>query len=97
MADLTDGLYESILDEDLRDILERRPELRSVFGKFEAHEEPGRYAAFLAKVVEKALRLEANSIARLELCNAVVERIAGFENRNFLLGHRLVPAEKPIL
>jgi hypothetical protein len=32
MASLPDGLYESILDEDLRDTLKDRPELRSVFG-----------------------------------------------------------------
>jgi len=61
MAGLPDGLYESILDEDLRDILKDRPELRSVFGKIEADEEPARYAAFLAKVLERALHLEVNS------------------------------------
>ena len=54
MAGLPDGLYESIFDEDLRDILEDRPELRAVFGKIEADEEPSRYAAFLAKVLERA-------------------------------------------
>ena len=48
MADLPDGLYESILDEDLRDLLKDRPELRSVFGKIEADDEPARYAAFLS-------------------------------------------------
>jgi hypothetical protein len=51
MAGLTDGLYESLLDEDLRDILKDRPELRSVFGKIEADEEPARYAAFLERHV----------------------------------------------
>ena len=97
MADLPDGLYESILDEDLRDLLKDRPELRSVFGKIEADEEPARYAAFLARVLEKALHLEANSAARLSLCNAIVERLAKVSDGNHLLAHRLVPAEKAVL
>ena len=97
MADLPDGLYESILDEDLRDLLKDRPELRSVFGKIEADEEPARYAAFLARVLEKALHLEANSAARLSLCNAIVERLANVSDGNHLLAHRLVPAEKAVL
>src|ERR1051326_4586756 len=97
MAGLPDGLYESILDEDLRDILKDRPELRSVFGKIEADEEPARYAAFLAKVLERALHLEVNSVARVNLCNAIVERLASISDGNHLLAHRLMPAEKPVL
>ena len=97
MADLPDGLYESILGEDLRDLLKDRPELRSVFGKIEADEEPARYAAFLARVLEKGLHLEANSAARLSLCNAIVERLANVSDGNHLLAHRLVPAEKAVL
>src|SRR5919108_593121 len=88
MADLPDGLYESILDEDLRDILKDRPELRAVFGKIEADEEPSRYAAFLAKVLERALHLEVNSAARVALCNAIVERLASISDGNHLLAPR---------
>jgi len=97
MAGLPDGLYESILDEDLQQILEDRPELRAVFGKIEADEEPSRYAAFLAKVLERALHLEVNSAARVNLCNAIVERLASISDGNHLLAHPLVPAEKLVL
>ena len=76
MAELAHGLYEALLDEELRAILERHPELRSVFGKIDSEEEPSRYAAFVARVVECALRLETDAEARLQLCNEVIERMA---------------------
>ena len=76
MADLPAGLYESLLSKNLQDLLDSRPELRSVFAKLESDEEPTRYAAFLAKLVEKALRLETDSEIRLHLCNAIIERLA---------------------
>src|SRR6266853_2031968 len=76
MADLPAGLYESLLSKNLQDLLDSRPELRSVFAKLESDEEPTRYAAFVAKLVEKALRLETDPEIRLQLCNAIIERTA---------------------
>jgi hypothetical protein len=46
------GIYESLLDEGLRDSLVLHPELRSLFGKIDPEEEPARYATFVAKVIE---------------------------------------------
>jgi hypothetical protein len=61
MADPPVGLYESLLHQELKEALERRPELRSVFAKIEADEETTRYAAFLVRIVEKALRRRSRS------------------------------------
>src|SRR5205809_6797230 len=97
MADLPDGLYESILDEDLRDLLRDQPELRSVFGKIEADEEPAHYAAFLMRVVERALRVETDSSIRLQICNAILDYLTGDPKREFLSGNRLVHSKKPLL
>src|SRR5437867_5457928 len=97
MPNLSAGLYESLLYEELRDVLERQPELRSVFGKIEADEEPAHYAAFLTRVVEKALRVETDSAIRLQICNAILDYLAGDPKREFLSGNRLVPSEKPLL
>jgi len=41
------GIYEALLDEDLRDAIAKRPELRTVFGKIDPEEQPARYAAFV--------------------------------------------------
>ena len=97
MAGLPQGIYESLIDEDLSYMLQLHPELRSVFGKLDPEEEPTRYAAFLARLLEKALRLEDDSKKRLGLCNEIVERIAGNQSTQFLQGSRLVIAEKPLL
>ena len=97
MTSLPQGIYEALLDEELNSILQRHPELRSVFGKLDPEEEPARYAAFLARVLEKALRLEDDPETRLRLCNEIVERIAGNPATQFLQGSRLVKADKPLL
>lgn len=97
MASLPQGIYEALLDEDLKSILQHHPELRSVFGKIDPEEAPARYAAFLAKVLEKALRLEDDPAARLRLCNEVIERISASPTTRFLQGNRLMAADKPLL
>jgi hypothetical protein len=58
LANLAHGIYEALLDEDLSALLAQHPELRSVFAKIDPEEEPARYAAFLARAIEKALFLE---------------------------------------
>ena len=97
MANLPQGIYEALLDEELNSILQQHPELRSVFGKLDPEEQPARYAAFLARLLEKALRLEDDPATRLRLCNEIVERIAGAPTASFLIGNRLVAAAKSVL
>ena len=48
------GIYDALLDENLQDALARHPELRAVLGKIDMEEQPTRYAAFVARVVETA-------------------------------------------
>ena len=91
------GIYEALLDEELKELLARHPELRSVFGKIDPDEEPSRYAAFVARVLEKALKLETDALSRLRMCNEIIEKIAGAPSAQFLKTRRLVTAEKPML
>jgi hypothetical protein len=97
MASLPQGIYDALLDEDLKSILQHHPELRSVFGKLDPEEEPARYASFLARVLEKALRLEDDPAARLRLCNEIIECIADNPTTRFLQGNRLIAADKSLL
>lgn len=97
MAHLQQGIYEALLDEELYSILHQHPELRSVFGKLDPEEEPARYAAFLSRLLEKALRLEDDPGTRLRLCNEIIERIAAAPTASFLIGNRLVAAAKSVL
>ena len=97
MHNLPQGIYEALLDEELNSILQQHPELRSVFGKLDPEEEPTRYAAFVARVVEKALRLEDDPLTRLRICNELIERIAGMPSAESLKNKRLVSRDKPVL
>jgi hypothetical protein len=42
MPRIPEGLYESLLDEQLRAILESSPEVRAVLGNLDPEEEPAR-------------------------------------------------------
>lgn len=97
VTNLAHGIYESLLDEDLSGLLALHPELRSVFAKIDPEEEPVRYAAFLARIIEKALALECDPGARLRLCNEIVDRLADVQNGEFLKTRRLVSMAKPLL
>jgi HKD family nuclease len=91
------GIYEALLDEYLRDALTARPELRTVFGKIDPEEQPARYASFVAKVLEQALREESDSEKRLALCNLILGQVASEPGRGHLEKHRLIQNPKPIL
>jgi superfamily II DNA or RNA helicase/HKD family nuclease len=97
MTRLPYGIYDALLDKGLQEALERHPELRSVLGKIDDEEQPGRYAAFIAGVVEQALKEESDPATRLEFCNRLIEMIAGLPDRSHLDGRRLVAAQKPLL
>lgn len=94
---LSFGIYDALLDEGLRDALTRHPELRAFLGKIEPEEEPARYAAFVAKVIEQALRQEMDSSARLALCNRFIELVSNADERTHLKKRKLVPDATPIL
>lgn len=97
MKQLVPGIYELLTDELLRETLARHPELRTVFGKLDPEEQPARYAAFVAKVLEQALREETDSDKRLTLCNHLLGQVASDTGRSHLGKHRLIPNQKPLL
>ena len=97
MKQLSHGIYEALLDEYLRDALARHPELRTVFGKIDTEEQPAKYASFVAKVLEQALREESDTEKRLALCNHILGHVASEPGRGHLDKHRLIQNQKPIL
>jgi superfamily II DNA or RNA helicase len=97
MHSLAQGIYDALIDGQLSDVLQQHPELRSILGKLDPEEEPARYAAFVARVIEKALCLENDGATRLRLCNEIIEKIAGGPDTEFLRNSRLVAAVNPVL
>lgn len=94
---LEHGIYEALLDEALHEALTKRPELRRIFGKIDAEEQPAVYAAFVGKVLEQALREESDPDKRLALCNRIVGTLAAEPGMGHLEKRRLVPETKPLL
>ena len=94
---LTPGIYEALLSENIQELLARNPELRTVFGKIDTEEQPSRYAAFVAKILEQALREESDPEKRLALCNEILGHVCLDPRRNHLEKQRLVADHKPIL
>lgn len=97
IPELPYGIYDALLDEELRDVLSRHPELRPVLGKIDVEEQPARYAAFLARIVEQALREHSDPVGRLGLCNRVIELVSQATEGDYLVKHRLVQAQKQVL
>lgn len=91
------GIYEALLDGRLQDVLSQHPELRTVFGKIDPEEQPARYASFVAKVLEQALREESDPERRFQLCNQVLGLVTSEPGRSHLAKHYLVHDQKPIL
>ncbi len=95
--DLPFGIYEALLDEELQDALTRHPELRVVLGKIDPEEQPARYSAFMAKVLEQALRQETDSASRLEICNRLIDLMSGTPGKTHLVKRKLVDEQKALL
>lgn len=66
------GIYDRLLDHSLQKILVRNPEIRAVLDKVDPEEQPARYAVFVAKLLEQALREESVPENRLALCNRII-------------------------
>lgn len=97
MSKIEFGIYERLIDEYLHDVLKKHPSLRTVFGKIDPEEQPGKYSSFVAKILEQALREEGDSEKRLSLCNSLIDHVVKAGNRSHLHKHRLVSKQNPIL
>ena len=71
------GIYDTLLDQTLADLLSWYTELRTMFGKLESEEQPTRYAEFVSKVLKQALQEESDPEKRLSLCNRIIDQLAG--------------------
>jgi superfamily II DNA or RNA helicase/HKD family nuclease len=97
MMSLAVGIYDRLVDHDTRELLESHPELRAILKKIDAEEVPARFAAFIADVVEKALKLHEKSEDRLALCNQLIGHITNSASTSHLKGRLLTNEAKNLL
>jgi len=74
---LPEGIYDRLIDRHIQEILESHPDLKAIVKKIDAAESPARFAAFLAGVIEEALKLEESVETRRKLCNQIIEGLSG--------------------
>jgi HKD family nuclease len=91
------GIYDTLLDQSLRDIFAQVPELRAVLGKIDIEEQPARYASFVAKIIEQTLRVVDNPEGRLALANRIIDLLAGETGLDHLEQHKLVEVRNSLL
>ena len=91
------GIYDVLIDLSLRDLLARMPELRTVLGKIDIEEQPTRYTAFIAKIMEQALRVVGDPEGRLALVNRIINFLAGESGMDHLEQHKLVNVRDSLL
>jgi superfamily II DNA or RNA helicase len=94
---LSPGIYDSLLDHSLQHILTENPDLRAVLSKIDTEEQPSRYATFVAKLLEQALREESVPENRLALCNRIIEILSGNSQPDEQASRKLVGDQKSLL
>ena len=75
MKGLPVGLYERLLDEELQELLESKPELKAVLRSIDDESQPYTYSRFLFDVLEQALRSEKPD-GRRALVNRIVQLVS---------------------
>ena len=91
------GLYDTLIDYSLQEILANNPEFRAVLGKIDAEEQPSRYAFFVAKLLEQTLREESAPENRLALCNRIIEILSDTSGTDDQECQQLIPDQKSLL
>ncbi|MBU1171857.1 MAG: DUF3427 domain-containing protein [Proteobacteria bacterium] len=91
------GLYDALVDCSLQELLASNPELRIVLDKIDHEEQPARYASFVSKFLEQALRVIDDPEKRLSLCNRIIELMSGTEGMEYLENRKLVSGRKTLL
>ena len=95
---LPEGIYDRLIDRETRAVLRAHPELRSIVKKIDAAESPNRFSAFVARLIEEALKAEETVETRRALCNAIIDHLSQNEAREHLVNRKLAEwHEKEIL
>lgn len=96
MSELPQGIYERLLDEELKDILDSQPELRPVLRGIDDESSPHTYAQFIGQLVNQSLRI-AKKEERIPILNRLIELLSATDGLDFLARKRLLSEEKNLL
>jgi superfamily II DNA or RNA helicase len=96
MSELSVGIYERLLDEELRDLLASNPELKPILRSIDDEAIPHTYAQFVGQLIHQALQI-SKPRKRLLLVNRLIELLSSTDGLEFLQRKRLLSDEKSLL
>ncbi|MEQ9464386.1 MAG: DUF3427 domain-containing protein [Haliea sp.] len=94
--DLPIGLYERLLDEELQELLDSKPELKAILRSIDDESQPHTYSRFLLDVLEQALRNEKPD-GRLALVNRVVQLVSETDGLEYLIRRKILSKKDQLL
>ncbi|TLF53108.1 DUF3427 domain-containing protein [Halomonas urmiana] len=96
MDRLPEGLYERLLDEELKVQLDAHPDLRPVLRALDDETAPHAYSQFISQLLHRALRI-VDAKDRLPLINRIIEIVSATDGLDYLTRKRLISRDKPLL
>jgi hypothetical protein len=93
---LPEGIYERLLDEELRDLLAAHPELAPTFEKLDDEAEPHTFSQFVSQVLLQALPACKPGQRRL-LVNRLLELLSAVGGLDYTLKKQLLDQPKTLL
>ncbi len=90
------GLYEQLIDKELAEALEARPELKAFLGKLDDEEAPHAYGQFVSSIVSQALRTSKPE-DRLPLVNRLIALLSETDGLDYLQRKTLLARTEPML
>jgi len=96
MKGLPIGLYERLLDEELQELLESKPELKAILRSIDDESQPHTYSRFLLEVLEQALRNEKPE-GRLVLVNRIVQLVSETDGLQYLIKRKILSKKEQLL
>jgi superfamily II DNA or RNA helicase len=96
MSELPLGIYERLLDEELKTLLDSQPELKPVLRGIDDESSPHAYSQFIGRLVHQALRV-AKKEERIPILNRLIELLSATDGLDFLARKKLLSEDKNLL
>jgi superfamily II DNA or RNA helicase len=96
LTDLSPGLYERLVDEDLAELIAGHPELVPLWEKLDDECEPHAYSQFVAQVLRQVLP-SIGPESRIGLINRMIEVLGAQDGHEYTLRKRLLRRPEALL
>jgi superfamily II DNA or RNA helicase/HKD family nuclease len=96
MGSLSVGVYEQVLDEELKELLDSHPELKPILRKIDDEDAPHVYAQFVGRVLSRALHV-AKKDQRVDIINRLLGLLSETDGLDYVQRYRVLADDKNLL